>query len=169
MHSALLSLQNTGKRREKRAKCAEKGLDYQFAFFGPTARKGEKWPKNGKMGIFDPFWGNLPIFRPFFPLFLGGAKIHFSAIFFPFRAGGPICTGQSGSQVWGLNHLNWLVSFVLSGDFSIAIPESSGLSRRSKEVPNAMSPKSSFFRPKVCAQKTHLEHFNSLCPNTIIP
>ena len=51
------------------------------------AEKWENWPKNGsKMAIF-PFFGHL------FPLFPGGAKIHFSANFFPFRAGGPI---------WGL-------------------------------------------------------------------
>ena len=34
------------------------------------------------------FWANFPIFPPFFPLFPGGVKIHFSAIFFPNRAGG---------------------------------------------------------------------------------
>ena len=66
--------------------------------FGPTgkdrgakmAEKWENWSKNRpKIGQKWPF----SIFQPFFPLFPGGAKIHFSAIFFPFRAGGP---------TWGL-------------------------------------------------------------------
>ena len=65
--------------------------------FGPTRKKekmAEKWAKNGpKMGkkwIFGPIF---LFFGYFFPLFPGGAKVHFSAIFFSFRAGGPI---------WGL-------------------------------------------------------------------
>ena len=44
------------------------------------AEKLENWPKNGEK---VHFWANLPIFRPFFPPFPGGAEIHFSAIFFP--------------------------------------------------------------------------------------
>ena len=77
---------------------------------GPPARNGrkmaEKWilaplqkkggkngRKMGKLPFLTHFWANFPIFRPFFPLFPGGAKIDFSTIFFPFRAGGPI---------WGL-------------------------------------------------------------------
>ena len=43
----------------------------------------QNWVKNG----------HFPIFRPFFQIFSGGAKIHFLAIFFAYRAGGPI---------WGL-------------------------------------------------------------------
>ena len=52
----------------------------------PPGKRG----KNGrKMGQKWPFSHFLAIF----PLLPGGAKIHFLAIFFPFRAGGPI---------WGL-------------------------------------------------------------------
>ena len=47
--------------------------------FGP---EGEKWLKNG-------FWPHRMAIFPFFSCFPGGAKIHFLAIFFPFRAGGP--------------------------------------------------------------------------------
>ena len=51
---------------------------------GKGGKLAEKWVKNG----------HFPIFRPFSPpLFPDGANIHSSAIFFPFRAGGPI---------WGL-------------------------------------------------------------------
>ena len=49
---------------------------------------GEKWPKMGKLPFLTHF-SISPIFRPFFSHFPGGAKILFSAIFFPFRAGGP--------------------------------------------------------------------------------
>ena len=74
---------------------------------GPSARNGEKGVKksilappekrgnNGRnMGKLPHFGASFPIFWPFFPHFPGGAKIHFSAIFSPFRAGGPI---------WGQN------------------------------------------------------------------
>ena len=37
--------------------------------FGPTGKKGDKWPKKwGKWPFLTHFWANLPIFRPFFPL-----------------------------------------------------------------------------------------------------
>ena len=47
--------------------------------FGPPARNGRKRAQERILAPPD-------IFRPFFP---SGAKIHFSAIFFPFRASGP--------------------------------------------------------------------------------
>ena len=65
--------------------------------FGPTGKRG----KNGrKMGKLAQKWvknGHFTIFRPFFPLFPGGAKIHFLSIFGP-EARFEVCTGQSGSQ-----------------------------------------------------------------------
>ena len=48
----------------------------------PLGKKWGKWPKNGNLAIFDPFFGQFfPIFRPFFGHFPVGAKIHFPAIF----------------------------------------------------------------------------------------
>ena len=58
--------------------------------FGPTGKKGKKWPKNGKIGSKTPIF---LFFGHFFPFLPGGAKIHFSAIFFPI----------SGRRVWGLH------------------------------------------------------------------
>ena len=71
----------------------------------PNRASGPKWGKNGREMDFGPTrkkgpkmaqkWEKLPFLTPFLPLFPGGAKIHFSAIFFPnYRAGGPI--------IWGL-------------------------------------------------------------------
>ena len=61
---------------------------------GPPARNGKKWPKNGKMAIFDPFLGQFSHFSAIFsPFSRWGLFVHFLSIFFPFRAGGPI---------WGL-------------------------------------------------------------------
>ena len=74
---------------------------------GLRPEMGKKWPKNGfrphreKGGkMAENFWANFLIFRPFFPLVLGGAKLHFSAIFSHFGPGARfgVCTGQSGSQ-----------------------------------------------------------------------
>ena len=74
-----------------------------------------KMPKMGKWPFLTHFWANFPpfspIFPPFFAHFPGGAKIHFSAIFFPFRALGPqngVCTGQSGSQAQELTRSDWV-------------------------------------------------------------
>ena len=66
----------------------------------PPGKKGKNGRKMGKWPFFDPFLANFPIFRPFFPFFPGGAKIHFSAIFSHFgpEARFGVCTGQSGSQ-----------------------------------------------------------------------
>ena len=61
---------------------------------GPTEewenKTGQEWVKSALGPVF-------PVFGPFFPSFTSGAKIHFSAFFSPFRAGGPkrICTRQS--------------------------------------------------------------------------
>ena len=54
-------------------------------------KMAEKWilAPPGKRGKMGQKWS----FSHFSAIFPGGAKIHFSAIFFPFRAGGPI---------WGL-------------------------------------------------------------------
>ena len=81
----------SGLRPEMGKKMAEKWILAPPGKGQKMAQKWENWPKNGrkngsKMAIF-PFLGH------FFPLFPGRSKIHFSAIFFPFRAGGPI---------WGL-------------------------------------------------------------------
>ena len=69
---------------------------------GLRPKMGKKWPKNGfwpkrgrngrRMGKRTQKWvknGHFPVFRPFFPFFSGGAKIHSLAVFFPFRAVGP--------------------------------------------------------------------------------
>ena len=48
--------------------------------FGPTGEKGENGRKTGKLAQ------AFSHFRPFVPLFPGGATTYFSAIFFPFRA-----------------------------------------------------------------------------------
>ena len=80
---------------------------------GLRPEMGKKWPKNGfwphrkKGEKMDEKWQNcrfLPIFGPFFPLFSGGAKIHFSAIFSHFgpEARFGVCTGQPRSQFWAL-------------------------------------------------------------------
>ena len=83
--------------------------------FGPLARNETKtdekwilsapgkWEKNGqKMGksVENPIFDPSLTFRPFFSHFPGGPKIHFSDIFFPFRASGPkwVCTSPTGSQ-----------------------------------------------------------------------
>ena len=56
----------------------------------PPGKRGEKWPRNGKIGPkMGSKNGNFPIFRPLFLFFSGGAKIHFVAIFVPFAASGP--------------------------------------------------------------------------------
>ena len=71
------------------------------------AEKWENWPKNGPKMVIFPFFGH------FSPVFPGGARIHFSAIFSPFRAGGN-CSGALKStsdfarlkcnvQRWGLD------------------------------------------------------------------
>ena len=54
------------------------------------------------MASFEPFLGQFSRLSAIFPLFPGGAKSHFSAIFFPFRAGGPI---------WGLYRAIGIASF----------------------------------------------------------
>ena len=50
--------------------------------FGPTGKK-RKWP------FLTHFCASSPIFRPCFPLFPGGAKIHFVGHFFPISGWGP--------------------------------------------------------------------------------
>ena len=89
---------------------------------GPRARNGEKMAekrtlapprKRGKNGeawgkqlSLTHFWADIPIFRPFFPIFPGGTKIHVSAIFSHFgpEARNGVCTGQSGSQILQKNN-----------------------------------------------------------------
>ena len=54
----------------------------------PPGKGGKNGRKIWKMAIFDPFLGPFSHFSAIFP-----QGLHFSAIFSPFRAGGPI---------WGL-------------------------------------------------------------------
>ena len=81
----------------------------------PLGQKEEKWPKNGKI---CPKMG-----RPFFCFFPGVAKIHFSAIFFPFRAGGPIlglyrAIGIASQEAAGLCEDIWHLCLCYSHDAS---------------------------------------------------
>ena len=85
--------------------------------FGRSGKMGEKRQKNGNIGIFYPFFANFSIFRPLFSHFPGAAKIHFSAIFFPFPF-------QAGGPTWGLyqairiaKQKNILRTFPLVRDF----------------------------------------------------
>ena len=78
----------------------------------PPETKGKKWLKNGKVAIVDQFLRQLfPFFGRFFPFFPGGAEIHVSAIFPPFRAGGPIwgLYRAIGTAKHELENVSWYV------------------------------------------------------------
>ena len=54
--------------------------------FRPHQKMEAKWPENEKIWPFlTHVLDQFPIFRPFFPRFPSGAKLHFAAICSPFR------------------------------------------------------------------------------------
>ena len=63
--------------------------------FGVTGKRRKKWPKMGKLAIFDAFLGQFSHFSAIFsPLSQWGQNPFFGHFFSPFRAGG---------LIWGLH------------------------------------------------------------------
>ena len=100
-------------------------------FFSPPPPPGKrrKMAKKWENGHFWPvFPADFPICQPFFPLFPGGAKTHFSAIFSHFgpEARNSFCTGQSGSEsLQGVPCLFMRFSLLLYGFQGFVTPLSS--------------------------------------------
>ena len=53
---------------------------------GPTGKRGQKWPENGKTDSFDPFFGSIFPFSAIFSHFSVGPKSIFGPFFSSFRA-----------------------------------------------------------------------------------